>query len=90
SRYTSLVAVDKTPTRPVEKGLSGKNVPVQLPKGWSADKVFGSMPQTATPAPLNLLLGLLAATSGWLVSFLGRRNRRRNIDRRSGLRGGAC
>ncbi|MES9967485.1 MAG: marine proteobacterial sortase target protein [Sedimenticola sp.] len=90
SRYTSLVAVDRTPTRPVEKGLSGKNVPVQLPKGWSADKVFGSMPQTATPAPLNLLLGLLAATGGWLVSFLGRRNRRRNIDRRSGLRGGVC
>ncbi|MES9877001.1 MAG: marine proteobacterial sortase target protein [Candidatus Sedimenticola sp. PURPLELP] len=76
SKYTSLVAVDKTPSRPVDQTLTGKNVPVHLPRGWSANKVFGSMPQTATPALLNLLLGMLAMISGWLVSVIGKRRQR--------------
>jgi Ca-activated chloride channel homolog len=68
SRYTSLVAVDKTPARPLDKALQKKNVPTNLPKGWSAGKVFGSLPQSATPAPLHLLLGLLGILGGWLAS----------------------
>jgi len=67
SKYTSLVAVDKTPSRPMDKDLKQKNVPTNLPQGWNANKVFGSMPESATPAPLHLLLGLLGLLSGWLM-----------------------
>jgi Ca-activated chloride channel family protein len=58
SAYTSLVAVDVTPTRP--EGSPGRtaNVPVALPAGMVYEKVFGSLPRTATPAPLYLALGL--------------------------------
>jgi Ca-activated chloride channel homolog len=58
SSYTSLVAVDVTPTRP--EGSSGRtaNVPVALPAGMVYEKVFGGLPQTATPAPLYVALGL--------------------------------
>ena len=67
SKYTSLVAVDKTPARPLDKSLQQKQLPTNLPKGWSADKVFGSLPQSATPAPLHLLLGLFSLLVGWLM-----------------------
>jgi Ca-activated chloride channel family protein len=58
SSYTSLVAVDVTPTRP--EGSPGRtaNVPVVLPAGMVYEKVFGGLPQTATPAPLYVALGL--------------------------------
>ena len=67
SKYTSLVAVDKTPSRPQSAPLQQKPVPTNLPQGWDANKVFGSMPQTATPAPLHMLLGLFGLMFGWLV-----------------------
>ena len=60
SRYTSLVAVDKMPSRPLDMPLKEKVVPVNLAKGMSAKKVFGAMPQTATPASLNLIVGFIA------------------------------
>ncbi|MFC1601974.1 marine proteobacterial sortase target protein [Pseudomonadota bacterium] len=69
SRYTSLVAVDKTPARPLDVALKEKAVPVNLAKGMSAKKVFGSMPQTATPASLHLIVGFI----GLLLAFLLRR-----------------
>lgn len=58
SAYTSLVAVDVTPSRP--EGSPGRtaNVPVALPAGMVYEKVFGTLPQGATPAPLYLALGL--------------------------------
>jgi Ca-activated chloride channel family protein len=58
SAYTSLVAVDVTPTR--AEGSPGRtaNVPVALPAGMVYEKVFGTLPKTATPAPLYLALGL--------------------------------
>lgn len=65
SRYTSLVAVDKTVARPADKPVKSKAVPTSLPQGWSANKVFGSLPQTATAADFNLLLGVLLLTLGW-------------------------
>jgi len=67
SRYTSLVAVDRTRSRPVDADLETKPVPVNLPAGWSQQKVFGTLPQTATAAPLQLLLGLLALATGALL-----------------------
>jgi len=70
SKYTSLVAVDKTPVRPMDKNLKQKNVPTNLPQGWNSNKVFGSLPESATPAPLHLLLGLLGLLAGWLARKL--------------------
>ncbi len=71
SRYTSLVAVEKRVTRPAGEDLQTRPLPVNLPHGWSADKVFGQLPRTASPAPLNLLIGLcfllLAAVSLWIA-----------------------
>ncbi len=67
SRYTSLVAVDKTPRRPSASDLQSAAIPARLPATWSADAVFGRLPATATPAPLFMLLGLLGLVLGWLV-----------------------
>ncbi len=41
SRVTSLVAVDKTPSRPEDAQLTRADVPLNLPAGWDFDKVFG-------------------------------------------------
>jgi Ca-activated chloride channel family protein len=57
SKYTSLVAVDVTPTRPQEENLDTRALPLNLPHGQVREKIFGTLPQTATVAPLNLLIG---------------------------------
>jgi Ca-activated chloride channel family protein len=70
SAYTSLVAVDVTPTRPADAALASSLVPTNLPAGAEYEKIFGKLPQTATPMELYLVLGLacLAAAlvmRGW-------------------------
>lgn len=67
SRYTSLVAVDRSPARPPHSGLRSAAVPSRLPTGWSASAVFGRLPGTATPAALYLLIGLSALAIAWLA-----------------------
>ncbi|MEZ5614582.1 MAG: marine proteobacterial sortase target protein [Rhodocyclaceae bacterium] len=59
SKYTSLVAVDKTPVRPKEDELQSGAIPTNLPEGWEYGKVFGELPQGATDSRWNLLAGLL-------------------------------
>ncbi len=59
SKYTSLVAVDKTPLRPVDAALKSGAIPTNLPEGWEYEKVFGELPQGATDSRWNLLAGLL-------------------------------
>jgi Ca-activated chloride channel family protein len=61
SSFTSLVAVDVSPT--VARGVvcEARPLPVNLPEGWSYEHVFGGMPATATPARLFLLIGLAFA-----------------------------
>lgn len=44
SRLTSLVAVDRTPSRPDGARLARADVPLNLPAGWEFDKVFGEKP----------------------------------------------
>ena len=67
SSYTSLVAVEQTPVRPASSPLKGGMMPLNLPHGWDGSRVFGRLPQTATPAPLLLGLGLLMMVTGlWL------------------------
>ncbi len=67
SKYTSLVAVDITPARVKEALLKTKPVPTNLPHGWDYDKVFGTLPQTATPATFNMLIGLFVFMLGMFV-----------------------
>ncbi len=58
SKYTSLVAVDVTPTAPPGTTSIKTALPTNLPEGASFEAIFGGA-QTATPATLHLLLGLL-------------------------------
>jgi len=51
TRLTSLVAVDKTPSRPEGEPLKVSELPINLPAGWDFAKVFGERPQPpAKPA----------------------------------------
>jgi Ca-activated chloride channel family protein len=58
SKYTSLVAVDKTPARPAGDPLSSEQVPNLMPYGQSTNAIFG-FPATATSAPLLRLFGIV-------------------------------
>ena len=71
SKYTSLVAVDLTPSRSQDAALERRALPVNLPNGQQYEKIFGHLPQTATAAPLDLLCGtvlLLLALMVWLFT----------------------
>ena len=69
SAYTSLVAVDVTPTGPVGD-LKSAMVKASLPAGYEAQ-----LPQTDTAATLQLLLGLLALLAAGAVAFAGQYTR---------------
>ncbi len=60
SRYTSLVAVDKTPARASDSTLHSTQIPNVLPVG-------SAFAQTATPARLQLLLGFMALLLAMLI-----------------------
>ena len=91
TKYTSLVAIDRSPARPAHADLKTAALPVNLPEGWSHEAVFGPqqtdfalagrLPQGATDSRFNLLAGALALL---LATLLFRRSgplRRR--DRRA-------
>ncbi|MGZ8853270.1 MAG: marine proteobacterial sortase target protein [Thermoanaerobaculia bacterium] len=65
TQFTSLVAVDVTPASSVsQRACETRAVPVNLPAGWGG--MEGSLPQTATPAPLLLIAGaLLMIVASW-------------------------
>jgi Ca-activated chloride channel family protein len=46
TRLTSLVAVDKTPSRPEGAPLKVAELPINLPAGWDFEKVFGERQRT--------------------------------------------
>jgi len=50
TRLTSLVAVDKTPSRPEGEPLKLSELPLNLPAGWDFAKVFGERPKLPSPA----------------------------------------
>ncbi len=67
TEHTSLVAVDTTPAGVDPQSCKTELVPIDLPAGWGGG-IDGALPQTATNAPLLLLLGaalLLAAAIVW-------------------------
>lgn len=59
SKYTSLVAVDTTPARPDNAALHSMDMPVNLPRGQVASKIFALRAQTGTAQNLFWLIGLL-------------------------------
>jgi Ca-activated chloride channel family protein len=77
SKYTSLVAVDVTPSRPEHENLNAKMAKTNLPKGWQYNKVL-SLPQTATVSGLCLFLGGLALALSAIVWFLALREKKKS------------
>jgi Ca-activated chloride channel family protein len=75
TKHTSLVAVDVTPVRPGDAPLETRPVPVSLPHGWSAEAVFGELPQTATEAPLDAAIALAALFLAAALRLAGGRAR---------------
>ena len=65
SKYTSLIAVDKTPVRPAGDPLSSEQVPNLMPYGQTTNAIFG-FPATATNGPALRFMGI-----AWLLSALG-------------------
>ncbi|HEX9648539.1 MAG TPA: marine proteobacterial sortase target protein, partial [Alphaproteobacteria bacterium] len=49
TKFTSLVAVDVTPTRPEGAAMASRKLPHNLPYGWDYEKLFGAQPQPAAP-----------------------------------------
>jgi Ca-activated chloride channel homolog len=49
TRLTSLVAIDKTPSRPGAEPLKLTDLPLNLPAGWDFAKVFGERPRPLSP-----------------------------------------
>jgi Ca-activated chloride channel family protein len=76
SAYTSLVAVDVTPTAPAGVQPIASALPGNVPEGLEYE-AFAGLPQTATPARFLLLAGaLLLAASLAAIAWLQRRRRR--------------
>lgn len=73
SKYTSLVAVEQRVSRPADKELQQAAMKTNLPAGGQANKVFAGSARTATPAQLQIVIGVLLLLLGL---FLLRRNRR--------------
>jgi Ca-activated chloride channel family protein len=72
TKYTSLVAIDRAPARPDAAALKSAALPTNLPDGWTYAAVFGELPQGATDARFNLLLGTLLFAAA-LLAFGARR-----------------
>jgi len=53
TRLTSLVAIDKTPSRPDGATLTRAEIPLNLPAGWEFDKVFGPSRTGVPGVPLD-------------------------------------
>lgn len=66
SAYTSLVATDVTPERYRDETLVPYAMGATLPPSWQSDAKFG-LAQGATPAGLQLMLGLLLVASSWAL-----------------------
>jgi Ca-activated chloride channel family protein len=66
SKFTSLVAVDKTPARPLSANLDMEQIPNLLPYGQSQNAIFG-FPATATSAPLHRLVGIACLITALLL-----------------------
>ncbi|SDV99758.1 marine proteobacterial sortase target protein [Marinobacter mobilis] len=71
TRYTSFVAVDRTPVRPLDENLETDQLPTLAPAGSEASML--RYPQTATWWPLLTATGLLGLMFASAVLMLQRR-----------------
>jgi Ca-activated chloride channel family protein len=71
STYTSLVAVDVTPSRPAGTDAPTAAIAGNIPQGLTG---FDQLPRTATPATLLLVVGTLALLLAGLLAFAMQRN----------------
>jgi len=67
SRYTSLVAVDVTPLAPAGTEATRTAIPGLLPAGLDPAGFIGGVPQTATPASLLFVVGLVLLALAWFA-----------------------
>jgi Ca-activated chloride channel family protein len=81
SKYTSLVAIDKTPARPASAGLSSERVPNLMPYGQSPNSIFG-FPATATAAPVYRRNGALLIMLALLLLLLVYGPERSHVSKR--------
>ncbi len=72
SKYTSLVAVEKQISRPADKGLKQSALKTNLPGGWQANTIFAGTAQTATPAQLRILMGMILLLTALLLIWRNR------------------
>lgn len=69
SKYTSLIAVDKTPARPATAQLGHEQVPSLLPYGQNSQAIFG-FPATATNAAVYRMNGLIILLAALLLFLI--------------------
>jgi Ca-activated chloride channel family protein len=70
SKYTSLVAVEVTPTRPAGADMVSTRLPGNVPQGLTG---FAALPRTATPAALSMVVGMLLVLAALaLLALRGR------------------
>jgi len=75
TRETSLVAVDRTPARPEGARLTEEELPLNLPKGWDFDHLFGGPLAEGRAPGVNpddpaQLLELPQTAAGWATPLL--------------------
>jgi Ca-activated chloride channel family protein len=73
SQYTSLVAIDLTPTKPAGLLAQNNQVANHTPKGSTASSPLAQLPATATTAELNMLIGLLLLGSALCLRVINRK-----------------
>jgi Ca-activated chloride channel family protein len=72
SEFTSLVAVDVTPARPVDAALKREQAPTAGPAGGAWSGTTGFAP-TASPAPLLFAIGFIAIAIASVLWLGGRK-----------------
>jgi len=70
SQHTSLVAIDKTPSRPASSTLHPRALDVNLPHGQTPPNNYGQLAQTSTSAELNLIFGFSLLMLGLALMVL--------------------
>jgi Ca-activated chloride channel family protein len=64
SRYTSLIAIDPMPVRPVNEPVVRGEVPTNLPDGWSHEAVFGRAKHATAPGAQHYAAARAASGAG--------------------------
>ena len=75
TRYTSFVAVDRTPARANDEALNSAQLPNRLPQGWDFGAVFGELPRAAAGSRWHLVVGLVAIALAALLALTGNSRR---------------